>query len=104
MSPFHKVFIVDLTRPYKPIAEADATIHVSEKRTWALVPDYTKDRVKRCLLGSSAFYTRPAAERVKLTALYKLASLSHMFRYKAPGLIANVLAELKLYKETRVVH
>ena len=52
----------------KRIREWDAEIKVCKKMTWAILPNG-----KRCLLGSTAFFTLAAAQRRKLAELYKVA-------------------------------
>lgn len=63
----HKVFLMNPSRPLRKIVEREAQILTLEKRTWAELPSG-----KRCLLGTSAFYTLAAAERAKRGALIKI--------------------------------
>lgn len=76
----HKVFLMDPSRPLRKIVEREAQILTLEKRTWAELPTG-----KRCLLGTSAFYTLAAAERAKRGALVKImeqTALDYMYQTK----------------------
>ena len=74
------------------IREADAEIVVCAKRTWAELPGG-----RRCLLGSTAFFTRAAAERVKLAHLQKLAA-TRALHFLAPTIIASAQQQLDLFR------
>lgn len=62
-----KIFYVNLQRPWRVILEVEATIISCEKFTWA-----EDARGNRRLLGASAFFTLPSAERAKIGALMRL--------------------------------
>ena len=88
----HHVFIA---KGLRKIREVEAEIKVCGKTTWAIVG------TKRFLLGSSAFYTRPAAERTKLAYLYKAQKLVSFPHYMGAGMIGrDAVRQLDAYKAT----
>lgn len=91
-----KVFIVRGLRKILEVAAAD--ILVCEKMTWARVGP------KRFLLGTSAFFTRNAAEVRKLGELRKLAA--HQFpHWHAAGRACDAARDqLANFKKTGVLH
>lgn len=98
------VWLLDTKHPYKPIVEARVQIAAGEKRTWALVPDFRKERVRQALLGASAFFTRQSAERMKLALLHKVWKNQRALNWIAPYTVAKVRDELLFYKETGTLH
>lgn len=70
MKPPVKIQKVFLVKGLRRIREVDADIYVCNKMTWAQVG------TRRFLLGTSAFFTRKAAEVRKLGELRKLAELA----------------------------
>lgn len=91
-----RVFLVRGTRKIREIPAAD--ILVCEKMTWALIGSH------RFLLGTTAFFTRKAAEARKLGELRKLEKAAHMLWYKAPGLFASVTKQLAEFDATGTIH
>lgn len=67
-----KVQQVFIVAGLRRIREVPAQIHVCEKMTWARWPAHCPR--KSSLLGTSAFFTRKAAEVRKLGELRKLAA------------------------------
>jgi hypothetical protein len=93
----HKVFIAHGLRK---IREREVTIKVCGKTTWAICYDG-----KRHLLGSTAFYTRAAAERCKLAYLYKTAPLAQFPHWHPAGRLGSEAAsQLGIYKHTGVLN
>jgi hypothetical protein len=78
-----------LAHGVRKVREIEANIKVCDKTTWAIETDG-----KRHLLGSSAFYTRPAAERVRLAALQKVVQ-SNYLRYRMPWVWNPAARELR---------
>lgn len=72
----HRVFIYNPSRPGSAIVQVEAEIEVKEKCTWAHV------RNKHFLLGATAFYTLPSANRAKRGALQKV--IDTPFHYRNP--------------------
>lgn len=62
----HPFYIINGGRPLGRIVHAECELIVTKKRSWAVHHGH------RRLIGSTAFYTRKAAERVKLAELKKL--------------------------------
>ena len=91
-----RVFIVRGLRKILEVVAAD--ILVCEKMTWARVG------TKRFLLGTSAFYTRNAAEKRKLGELRKLAARNYPLWHQAGRACDAARAQLKVFAETRVLH
>lgn len=89
----HRVFLYTPNRPGSAIIQVEAEIEVKEKCTWA---HYRK---KHFLLGSTVFYTLPAANRAKRGALQKL--IDTPFHYHnprtmhLPGVAKQALAEFE---------
>jgi hypothetical protein len=93
----HKVFIAHGLRK---IREREVTIKVCGSTTWAICYDG-----KRHLLGSTAFYTRAAAERCKLAVLQKLAQCSTFPDWHVAGRMGREAAsQLGVYKHTGVLN
>lgn len=67
----HRVFIYTPSRPGSAIREVEATIEVKAKQTWAIVEKGVRGQ-KSFLLGATAFYTLPSANRAKRGALQKV--------------------------------
>lgn len=89
--------IVFLVHGVRKIREVCADILVCEKLTWARVGR------KRFLLGTTAFYSRKAAEVRKLGELRKLAVV---FLPQHMGGIAAAMARVQLaeFNQTGVIH
>jgi len=68
-----RVFIFQPAHPTRRIIEIDAMVIVTEKCTWAETP-----AGRRHLLGSSAFFTKAAAERAKRGALVKIVETRYL--------------------------
>lgn len=89
---------VFLVHGQRRITEADVTIVVCKKRTWVQLLSG-----KRRLLGSTAFFTRAAAERCKLALLQKLVATGAL-NYLAPTAIQHARRQLDLFKDKGVLH
>ena len=92
----HRVFYVDLEYPTRSIAELDCPIFEGPKRTWAVLPNG-----KRRQLGSSIFYTRPAAIRTKVSQLQKIRLTPYLARQVATaGKYIEACRQLEVYEKT----
>lgn len=84
MSTTHRIFVYTPSRPGSAIREVEAVIEVKEKQTWAIVEKGVRGQ-KSFLLGATAFYTLPSANRAKRGALQKVIAtpvLLHMAQTK----------------------
>lgn len=72
-----KMFIVDLRHLVPSIREHEVEVRVCKKTVWAVRSDG-----RRHLIGSSAFQTRPAAERALRGILNKIVTDSYMLHKK----------------------
>lgn len=93
------VFIVHGTRR---IVETTAMILVCGKMSWAEVrkPHYAK----RYLLGTSAFFTRKAAEVRKLGVLRKLAACTLPDWHVAGQIAGRAQHQLNQYAKDGIIH
>lgn len=90
------MFIVRGLRKILEVAAAE--ILVCEKMTWARIG------TRRFLLGTSAFYTRKAAETRKLGELRKMAAVRLPHWHAAGQLAAAAQYQLLKFAETGTIH
>lgn len=93
------VFIVNGLRR---ILEITATIVVCEKQTWAELDLGYETR--RHLLGTSAFFTRKAAEVRKLGELRKLAAVTMPEWHAAGQMAGRARQQLRDYEKSGSIH
>lgn len=87
-----RVFVT--IRPTAPIREWNAEIHVCKMMTWAELPSG-----RRCLLGTTAFFTRKSAEVRKLGMLRKVVATTAL-RFLHPTLYDNAVRQLNEHMYT----
>lgn len=85
---------VFLVKGLRKIREVKADIHVCEKMTWARIGP------KSYLLGTSAFFTRKAAEVRKLGELRKLSVLVYPAWMSAGRIGQAAREQLQSYEKT----
>lgn len=91
-----RVFLVRGLGRIREIAAAD--ILVCEKMTWAHVG------TRRFLLGTSAFFTRAAAEKRKLAELRKIVAGPRMPDHMGGLAWEHARTQIKQYEETGTLH
>lgn len=65
----HYIYTVDLRRPYLDPRYQVVNIKTGKKCTWAHTP------YRKHLVGSSAFYTKAAAQRTRYSLLKKITAM-----------------------------
>jgi hypothetical protein len=86
----HRLFIFPMGKPGRRIREVEAEVTAKAKRTWATIQG------RQYLLGSTAFYTRAAAERARHGYLVKLIKEASGVPRLWPA-IATARAEVAYY-------
>lgn len=90
-----ELYIVDLRHVTRPIYHSVFYINVTKKQTWAALARGDSYQNKH-LLGSSAFYTRAAAERAKYAVLKRaLKYLPSHFYWKSRSIAEE---QVKFYE------
>lgn len=88
----HRVFVFLHRRPIGGIREMDCEVVTTPARTWVLV------RGNRRLLGSTAFYTRQAAERAKRGAIGRMINKAGSYwRRSMPAAYDHMVHDIAHY-------
>lgn len=90
-SRIHLLWIYDARHALRSIQQEPCIIKIAKKRTWAI----ECSNGKRHLLGSSAFYTAPAATAKRLAVIIKLINSAY---------VHNQLPALHALARKMVVH